>query len=69
MNAVSHVAPPRIKPMADAGDHDARALMAGTLMDYSTEDALPTAVGYAEASAAAGHAAGLGTFGFMLAAA
>jgi TPR repeat protein len=40
--------------------------MAGMLMDYFTEDALPMAVGYARAAAAAGHAAGLRTFGFML---
>ncbi|MEU8927537.1 SEL1-like repeat protein [Kitasatospora sp. NPDC048545] len=35
-------------------------------MDYFTEDALPMAVGYARAAAAAGHAAGLHAFGFML---
>ncbi|WP_327248920.1 tetratricopeptide repeat protein [Streptomyces sp. NBC_01320] len=65
-NATSRVATPRIKPLANAGDPDAQALMAGILMDYYTEDALPIAVGYAKASAAAGHAAGLRTFGFML---
>lgn len=65
-NAVSRVAAPRIRPLADAGDPAAQALIAGILMDYYTEDALPMAVGYARASAAAGHAAGLRTLGFML---
>jgi uncharacterized protein len=65
-NAASRFAAPHIRPLADAGDPAAQALMAGILMDYFTEDALPMAVGYARAAAAAGHAAGLRTFGFML---
>ncbi|MEY9877901.1 TPR repeat protein [Streptacidiphilus sp. MAP12-33] len=65
-NAVSRFAAPHVRPLADAGAPEAQALMAGILMDYYTEDALPMAVGYARASAAAGHAAGLRTLGFML---
>jgi TPR repeat protein len=65
-NAVSRFAAPRIRPLADAGDPDAQTLMAGILMDYYTKDALPMAVGYARASAAASHPAGLRTYGFML---
>lgn len=65
-NAVSRFAAPHIRVLADAGDPAAQALMAGILMDYFTEDALPMAVGYARAAAAAGHAVGLRTLGFML---
>ncbi|MFI9832930.1 tetratricopeptide repeat protein [Streptomyces sp. NPDC051913] len=65
-NAVSRFAAPHIRPLADAGDPAAQALMAGILMDYFTEDALPMAVGYARAASEAGHAVGLRTLGFML---
>jgi TPR repeat protein len=65
-NAVSRVAAPHIRPLADSGDVDAQALIAGILLDYYTADALPMAIGYAEAAAEAGHPAGLRTYGFMV---
>lgn len=65
-NAVSRVAAPHIRSLADEGDVDAQALIAGILMDYYTADALPMAVGYAKAAAEAGHPAGLRTYGFMV---
>lgn len=65
-NAVSRVAAPRIRSLADAGDVDAQALIAWILMDYYAADALPMAIGYAKAAAEAGHPAGLRTYGFMV---
>ncbi|MBR7834183.1 sel1 repeat family protein [Actinospica durhamensis] len=65
-NAVSRVAAPHIRSLADTGDIDAQALIAGILMDYYAADALPTAIGYAKAAAKAGHPAGLRTYGFMV---
>ena len=64
-NAVSRVAAPRIRLLADGGDVDAQAVMAGILVDFYTADALPMAVGYAKAAADAGHPAGLRTYGYM----
>jgi len=65
-NTVSRIAAPHIRTLADAGDVDAQALIAGILMDYYTADALPMAIGYARAAAEAGHPAGLRTYGFMV---
>ncbi|WP_151484529.1 tetratricopeptide repeat protein [Streptomyces albicerus] len=53
-------------PLADAGSAEAAALLAGILMDYYDESALPTALMYAKASAEAGNPAGQRTYGFML---
>jgi hypothetical protein len=65
-NAVSLVAAPHIRSVADSGDADAQALIAGILMDYYAADALPVAIGYAKAAAEAGHPAGLRTYGYMV---
>ena len=66
-NAVSRIAGPRIELLADAGDVDAQATIAGILLDYYVVDALPVAVAYAKAAAEAGHPAGLRTYGHMFA--
>ncbi|WP_351226907.1 tetratricopeptide repeat protein [Streptomyces sp. NPDC002133] len=65
-NQASRTAAPRLRPLADAGSADAAALLAGILLEYYEESALPTAVRYAEAAATAGHPAGQRTYGFML---
>jgi TPR repeat protein len=64
-NLASRIAPPHLKTLADSGDADAQALLAGILMDYFAADALPMAVDHAQRAADNGHAAGLRTLGFM----
>ncbi|MFE5792092.1 tetratricopeptide repeat protein [Streptomyces sp. NPDC056503] len=54
-------------PLADAGSADAAALLAGILLEYADESALPRVVAYARASAEAGHPAGQRTYGHLLA--
>ncbi|WP_040921992.1 tetratricopeptide repeat protein [Saccharomonospora xinjiangensis] len=51
---------------ADAGSAEAAALLAGILLEYFDESALPLAVTYAEASAEAGNPAGQRTYGYLL---
>jgi hypothetical protein len=53
--------------LADAGSAEAAALLAGILLEYFDESALPMAVTYAKASAEAGSPAGRRTYGYMLA--
>lgn len=53
--------------LADAGSAEAAALLAGILLEYFDESALPMAVKYAKASAEAGSPAGRRTYGHMLA--
>ncbi|GAA4914848.1 tetratricopeptide repeat protein [Streptomyces coeruleoprunus] len=55
-----------LKPLADEGRADAAALLAGILLDYFDESALPMAVAYARQAADAGDPAGQRTYGFML---
>jgi uncharacterized protein len=66
-NLVSRVAAPHLKRSADAGDVEAQAALAGILMDYYDESALPGAVQYATRAAAAGNAHAQRTLGFMYA--
>jgi TPR repeat protein len=56
----------RIRPLADDGSAEAAALVAGILMEYFHESALPLAVPYARAAAESGHPAGQRTHGYML---
>ncbi|WP_189947600.1 tetratricopeptide repeat protein [Streptomyces roseolus] len=53
--------------LADAGSADAAALLAGILLEYADESALPAAVARARAAAEAGHPAGQRTYGHLLA--
>lgn len=55
----------QIKPLADRGDVDAQALLAGMLMNYFPDDALPRAADYARRAAEAGHPEGLRILGIM----
>ena len=55
----------QIKPLADRGDVDAQALLAGMLMDYFPDEALPQAADYARRAADAGHPEGLRILGVM----
>ena len=55
----------QIKPLADRGDVDAQALLAGMLMDYFPDEALPRAADYARRAAEAGHPEGLRVLGVM----
>lgn len=65
VNLASRTAAPHLKPLADSGDADAQALLAGILMTLFADDALPMALDYTERAAKAGHAAGLRTLGFI----
>ncbi|MER5326896.1 tetratricopeptide repeat protein [Streptosporangium roseum] len=56
---------PHLRLSADAGDVEAQALLAGVLLDYVDESALPLAFEYAVAAARAGHPAAQRTLGFM----
>ncbi|MFF1675140.1 tetratricopeptide repeat protein [Streptomyces sp. NPDC058256] len=56
---------PRLKAQADEGDVDAQALLAGVMLDFFHESALPTALTYATAAARAGHPAAQRTLGVM----
>ncbi|GIH18993.1 tetratricopeptide repeat protein [Rugosimonospora africana] len=64
-NLVSRVAAPQLKRSADAGDVEAQAALAGIVMDYYDESALPRAVQYATQAAASGNAHAQRTLGFM----
>jgi uncharacterized protein len=55
----------QIKPLADRGDVDAQALLAGMLMDYFPDESLPRAADYARRAAEAGHPEGLRILGVM----
>lgn len=66
-NLVSRTAAPHLMRPADAGDVEAQAALAGILMDYYDEDALPRAVRYATQAANAGNAQAQRTLGFMYA--
>lgn len=54
-----------LKALADAGDIDAQALVAGALLDFVDDSALPTVLTYATAAARAGHPAAQRTLGFL----
>jgi TPR repeat protein len=56
----------RLRPLADGASPDGQALLAGILMDYFDDSALPAAVSYARAAAKARHPAGMRTYGYML---
>ena len=56
---------PPLKTQADDGDADAQALLAGVLLDFADDSALPMALTYATAAARAGHPAAQRTLGFM----
>src|SRR5690349_2588472 len=54
-----------LKALADAGDVDAQALVAGALLDFGDDSALPTVLSYATAAARAGHPTAQRTLGFL----
>lgn len=56
---------PPLKTQADDGDVDAQALLAGVLLDFVDDSALPMVWSYATAAARAGHPAAQRTLGFM----
>jgi TPR repeat protein len=56
---------PPLKIQADDGDADAQALLAGVLLDFVDDSALPMVFTYATAAARAGHPAARRTLGFM----
>ncbi|WP_236239336.1 hypothetical protein [Streptomyces sp. CC228A] len=57
---------PRLRDLADGGRADAAALLAGILLEYCEDAALPTAAEYARRAADAGDPAGLRTYGYLL---
>jgi TPR repeat protein len=63
-NLVVTAVPP-LKVQADEGDVDAQALLAGVMLDYFNDSALPMVLTYATAAARAGHPAAQRTLGFM----
>ncbi|MGW1796295.1 tetratricopeptide repeat protein [Streptomyces sp. NPDC001984] len=56
---------PPLKTQADAGDVDAQALLAGALLDFVDDSALPMVLAYATAAARAEHPAAQRTLGFL----
>ena len=54
-----------LKDQADAGNVEAQAVLAGVLLDYLDDSALPMAFSYAAAAARAGHPAAQRTLGLM----
>ncbi|MFF1966294.1 tetratricopeptide repeat protein [Streptomyces sp. NPDC058232] len=56
---------PSLRTQADAGDVDAQALLAGVMLDFMDDSALPTVFSYATAAARAGHPAAQRTLGLM----
>lgn len=54
-----------LKAQADSGDVDAQALLAGALLDFVDDSALPMVLTYARAAARAGHPAAQRTLGFL----
>lgn len=54
-----------LKALADAGDVDAQALVAGALLDFVDDSALPMVLAYATAAARTGHPAAQRTLGFL----
>ena len=63
-NLVLTAVPP-LKAQADEGDIGAQALLAGVMLDFFQESALPVALVYATAAARAGHPAAQRTLGVM----
>jgi TPR repeat protein len=63
-NLVPTAIPP-LKAQADDGDADAQALLAGVMLDYVDDSALPMVFSYAAAAARAGHPAAQRTLGLM----
>ncbi|MBK3569647.1 MULTISPECIES: tetratricopeptide repeat protein [unclassified Streptomyces] len=63
-NLVVTAVPP-LKAQADAGDVDAMALLAGVMLDFFRESALPMVLTYATAAARAGHPSAQRTLGLM----
>lgn len=58
---------PRLEALAEDGDPEAQALLAGILMEYYNESALPYAVTHATRAAEHGNAEAIRTLGFMYA--
>jgi TPR repeat protein len=58
-------AAPQLKALAEAGDVDAKAMLAGILVDFFDDSALPLAFEHATAAAREGHPAALRTLGLM----
>ncbi|MFG3290264.1 tetratricopeptide repeat protein [Streptomyces sp. NPDC048179] len=54
-----------LKAQADDGDVDAQALLAGALLDFADDSALPMVLAYATTAARAGHPAAQRTLGFL----
>ncbi|WP_262060915.1 tetratricopeptide repeat protein [Streptomyces sp. STR69] len=63
-NLVVTAVPP-LKAQADEGDVDAMALLAGVMLDFFHESALPMVLTYATAAAQAGHPSAQRTLGLM----